>query len=205
MKLAPTTTRALGRRRAARRSPGCRRTCGDSAPGTPRRRRSVRCTGSAPVASSSASNAKRRAVLELRRAFAATSIDATRALSTRSMCWSRVELGGRKRNPVFLRRAGQIVLREIRADRRRRVVRADHRERAVVALAPKHVGGGQSGGAAADDDDGRRRSTARRRAGFGAGRAAASRGRRSHRRRARPPAVRSDPARARATARRSAD
>ena len=69
----------------------------------------------------------------------------------------RVELGRAQRDPVFLGRARQIVLRQIRTIARRRVVGAEHRDRSVVALPPKHVRGRQTGRAAAKNEDGFRR------------------------------------------------
>jgi hypothetical protein len=41
--------------------------------------------------------------------------------------------------------ARQIIFRQIRAIGRRRIVRADHRDRAVVAFPSEHIGGRQSG------------------------------------------------------------
>ena len=69
----------------------------------------------------------------------------------------RVELGRAQRNPVFLGRARQVVLRQIRTIAWRRVVRAEHRDRSVVALPPKHVRGRETSRAAAKNEDGFRR------------------------------------------------
>jgi hypothetical protein len=62
-----------------------------------------------------------------------------------------------QRDPFLGRVAREVVLREIRPIGRRRAVGAEHRQRAVVALAAQHVGGGQSRGATADDHDRLRR------------------------------------------------
>ena len=66
----------------------------------------------------------------------------------------RVELWRPQRNPVLLRGASQIVLRQVRPVGWRRVVGADDRDLAVVPFAPQHVGGRQPRRAAADDHDG---------------------------------------------------
>ena len=59
-----------------------------------------------------------------------------------------VELVRPQRDPLVLRLAGQELLRQVRAIGRRRVVGADHRDRAVVAFAAEHLCRGQAGWAA---------------------------------------------------------
>ena len=68
-----------------------------------------------------------------------------------------VEVVRSERQPVFGRIAGQIVLREVRAIDRRRVVAAEHRDGVLVALPAQHLGRRESGRAAADNDDAVRR------------------------------------------------
>src|SRR5262245_5513069 len=70
-----------------------------------------------------------------------------------------VEVGRAQRYPIFLRRAGQKILREIRPINRRRVVGAEHRDRSVVSHAAKHVCGGKTRSASANYHDRRRRRT----------------------------------------------
>ena len=65
-----------------------------------------------------------------------------------------IVLGRAQRYPVILRRAGKEVLGQVRPVARRRVVRADHRQVAVVAFAAQHVRCGEAGGAPSDDDHG---------------------------------------------------
>ena len=60
-----------------------------------------------------------------------------------------------QRNPVVLRMTGEIVFRQVRPIARRCIIRADHRDRAVISFPSEHVGRRQPGAAAADDDDGR--------------------------------------------------
>jgi hypothetical protein len=58
-----------------------------------------------------------------------------------------------QRHPVFRRRAGEIVLRQIGPiDGRGRVI-AQHGDGAGVTAPPQHLGAGKAGCAAADDDD----------------------------------------------------
>ncbi len=64
-----------------------------------------------------------------------------------------VVLGPAQRNPVFLRRARQVVLRQVGPVHRRIAVGADHRQRPVVALTAQHVGGREPGGATTNDHD----------------------------------------------------
>ena len=66
-----------------------------------------------------------------------------------------VQLRRPHRDPVVLRFAGEIVLREVRTIDRRVLIAADDRDGIRVALTAQHVGCREAGGAAADDDDGR--------------------------------------------------
>src|SRR5262249_18120250 len=61
--------------------------------------------------------------------------------------------GRPQRNPVLLCGARKIVFRQVRPVGRRRIVGADHRDRAVVRLAPQHVCGRKPRRPSADDDD----------------------------------------------------
>jgi hypothetical protein len=64
-----------------------------------------------------------------------------------------VEFRRPERDPVVLRLACEVVLREVRTIHRRIRIRADHRQRALVAFAPDHLGGGDACGASADNHD----------------------------------------------------
>ncbi len=64
-----------------------------------------------------------------------------------------IELGVAKRQPLFRRAAGEIVLGQIRPVDRRRVVAAQHDDAALVFLPAQHLGCGKSRRAAADDHD----------------------------------------------------
>ncbi len=64
-----------------------------------------------------------------------------------------IEFGRTQRYPFLGCGAGEIVLGEIGPVVRPRLVRAQHRDRAGVALAPQHLGRRVSRGTAADDDD----------------------------------------------------
>jgi len=65
----------------------------------------------------------------------------------------RVKLGRAQRYPFLGCVAGEIVLRQIGPIVRPVIVRAQHRDRAGIALMPQHLDRGVSRGAAADDDD----------------------------------------------------
>src|SRR6266481_4525028 len=64
-----------------------------------------------------------------------------------------VEIGRAQRYPLLRRVAGQVVLRQIGSIIRSRVIGAQHRDRAGIALAPQHLGRGVSRRTAAEDDD----------------------------------------------------
>src|ERR1700730_15518826 len=64
-----------------------------------------------------------------------------------------VEIGRAHRYPFLGRVAGKVVLRQIGSIIRSRVVGAQHRDRAGIALATEHLGRGVSCRTAADDDD----------------------------------------------------
>ena len=78
---------------------------------------------------------------------------ATRTFSSRSICWLREKLRGAQRNPLFRRRARQIILRQIGAIDGRGAVGAEQRELADVALMPQRLGRRQARGAATNDHD----------------------------------------------------
>lgn len=67
-----------------------------------------------------------------------------------------VPVRGAKGDPVVGCAAGEEVFGEIWTIHGRSAVGGDHRERAGVAFAAKHLGSGESGGASANDDDGGR-------------------------------------------------
>ena len=58
-----------------------------------------------------------------------------------------------QRQPIFLRAAGEIVLRQIGPIDRRRIVAAQHDDAALVFLPAQHLGRGEPRRAAADDHD----------------------------------------------------
>jgi len=64
-----------------------------------------------------------------------------------------VELGRAQRDPLLGCRTGEIILGQIGPIVRPRVVGAQHRDPAGVALAPQHLGRGISPGTTADDND----------------------------------------------------
>ena len=64
-----------------------------------------------------------------------------------------VEIGRPQRNPFLGRVAGQVVLGQIGSIIWSRVIGAQHRDRAGVALAPQHLGRSVSCRTAADDND----------------------------------------------------
>ena len=64
-----------------------------------------------------------------------------------------VEIGRAQRYSLLRRVAGQVVLRQIGSIIRSRVVGAQHRDRAGIALATQHLGRGVSCRTAAEDDD----------------------------------------------------
>jgi hypothetical protein len=63
----------------------------------------------------------------------------------------RVELWSAKRDPLFRRRAGEIVLRQVGPVIGNGTLTADHRDRPIVALAAQHLRGGVPRGASTDN------------------------------------------------------
>src|SRR5438128_12514263 len=64
-----------------------------------------------------------------------------------------VEIGRAQRYPFLGRVAGQVVFRQIGSIIWSRVISAQHRDRAGIALAPQHLGRGVSRRTSAEDDD----------------------------------------------------
>jgi hypothetical protein len=79
----------------------------------------------------------------------------TRAPSVSAIFCSPKNAGGPQRHPFLRRVARQVVLRQVGAIDRRRLVRAEQQDLTVVALAPQRLGGGFARRARADDGDGR--------------------------------------------------
>ena len=86
--------------------------------------------------------------------FSARGIDCDRAdVELQLDLMLAVEVGRAQRDPFLGRAAGQVVLRQIGSIIWSRVIGAQHRDRAGIALPPQHLGRGVSRCTAADDDD----------------------------------------------------
>ena len=155
MKLAPMTTARLARlapAMMARLSASVRSvwTCGSSAPGSDGR------IGSAPVASRSASQATSRPSSS-ESFLAAGSIAATRDSERQGDLLLAEKRGRTQRHPLLGRGAGQVVLGQVRAIDRRRLVGAEQEDLTVVPFAAQRLGRRLAGRPRADDGDGPQR------------------------------------------------
>ena len=128
-------------------------TCGWSPPGSGGR------TGSAPVASSSASQATSRPSASVSLWPAGSMLVDARAQRQRDLLLAE-ERGRAQRHPLFGRVARQVVLRQVRAIDGRRFVGAEQQDLAVVALAAQRLGRRFARRARADDGDGPQRRAA---------------------------------------------